>query len=103
MTQKQKAIQAIREFMDRERPDDKVRSIHHIYPRAYVVGRLCPTSIIVAKPWQDSTELTRFDDRRFPLERVDICSDSIERGDFCYLAYVSTYNYQQWVACEIEP
>lgn len=64
------------------------KSISHIHPRAYVIGRTAPRCLVVARCWADSEPLCRDMTRENPLMSTNEFDDSLNAGDWCITAYV---------------
>ncbi len=97
---KKAAADAVRAWC--EKNGGPVKSVHHIHPRCYVVGRAAPLCLIVAKPWQDSEAQCKDFDRRNPLDTLRTFDDALDAGMWCATAYVVREGCQETVAVRFD-
>lgn len=77
------------------------KSIRHIHPRAYVIGKPAPLCLVVAMPWQDSEPQCQASNKRNPLDIIHTFDHSLDAGDWCATAYVVRDGIQETVAVPI--
>ena len=83
---KQAAAAAVRDWC--ARTGDPAKSILHVHPRVYVIGRAAPGCLIVARPWQDSERYRQDFDRANPIQQIHEFDKSLDAGMWCATAYV---------------
>lgn len=91
---------AIIAFMEKE-TSRVVTGVRHIYPRAYVLSRCAPSCLLIACPPQDAEpQIKRLHDKR-NFDGGEICrlfDESLQAGDWCSVAYVSSSGIGETVA-----
>jgi hypothetical protein len=75
--------------------------VRHVHPRSYVVGRVAPSCLIVAECWADSEPQMLESTRQHPLTMVHTFDPSLNAGDWCITAYISTPGTGERVAVPI--
>lgn len=70
-----------------------VRALCHVYPRCYVLAKLAPGAVLVARPpHDDEVQIKRLPGQfRYPVTTIhegDLAA--LTTGDWCACAYVST-------------
>ena len=93
---KQAAAAAVRDWC--ARTGDPAKSIRHVHPRVYVIGRAGPRCLIVVRPWQDSEPQCKDFDRANPFEQVRTFDASLDAGMWCAMAYVTRPGVGEQVA-----
>jgi hypothetical protein len=73
----------------------------HVHPQAYVVGYASIKCLIVSKCWADSEPQTREWNKKYPLDVIHEFDESLRPGDWCIVAYVSTWGAGQSIAIPI--
>lgn len=77
----------------------RVTAVHHIYPRAYVIGRAAPGCLVAASPWMDAEKHMAAWVSANPLNTVHLFDEGLVAGGWCSLAYVvTTEGCQQTIA-----
>ena len=95
------ARQALRLFAAR-RFKHEVRSVSHVFPRAYVVAKVAVSCIVIAFPWQDAEPQVRDLDKE--CGGFQWCRDfdmSLKAGDWCAVGYVCMPGHQTHVAVPV--
>ena len=94
-TLEQRCKKEIREFVKSQNHD--VRSVSHVHPRCYVVGKFGDSQIFVAYPWADSDDCNRDFDRQIrthiTLSRTGSLKEfpqGVQVGDWLSVGYVRT-------------
>lgn len=77
-------------------------SVHHIHPRAVVIGRASPRCLIVSRPWQDSEPHLQEFDRAHPLDVLHTFDAALDAGMWCATAYVVRCGVQETVAVRFD-
>lgn len=101
MTKLEKAtVKAIREWCKGEgiKP---VKSLCHIYPRVYVLGRPTSSCLLIACPPVDSEPQIKKSQKIFKGDGTHLIhkfDDSLKSGDWCSVAYVCTDYTQESIA-----
>jgi hypothetical protein len=78
----------------------------HVFARAYVVGQAAPQCLVVAQCWADKERYPKvmdslFGRRQNGLNNVHLFDKSLQAGDWCITAYISTSGCGQPVAIPI--
>ena len=78
----------------------------HVFPRSYVIGHAAVQCLVVAECWADkepgpATVDKLFGRRQNALNLVHVFDKSLQAGDWCITAYVSTIGSGQPVAIPI--
>lgn len=79
-----------------------VGRLHHVQPRAYVVGLAGSRCLIVAEPWVDAEPHMQKHEREHPLRTVHVFDPTLKAGDWCMTAYVSTESSGEPVAVSFD-
>ena len=102
MTKLEKAtINAIKSWCENNIDDCKVRSIRHVHPRAYVLGRVASCCIAVATPPMDAEPQIRkvkYLTGADGSNTVNLFDGSLKTGSWCSMARVRTDGFSQSVA-----
>lgn len=75
-----------------------IRTMRHVHPRCYVVGKAAESCLIVARPWKDSEEHMKVRTKKFPLDVIHTFDADLDAGDWCATAYVCHAGVQETVA-----
>lgn len=77
------------------------QSVSHIHPRAYVVGKVASSCLIVSYPPMDSSNLLKSMQKDLPTDSINTIRDfdeSLGMGDWCTIGYVCRMGCQETVA-----
>lgn len=80
----------------------RVTGIRHVFPRAYVLARPAPGALILVRPWVDAEPHLRADSRQCGSVHVTAFDPGLQAGDWCAVAYVSTWTSGEHVAVPLE-
>jgi hypothetical protein len=97
---KTSAANAVREWVSKQ--GKHAKSVRHVYPRCYVVGRAAPMCLVITRPWQDSEPQCKDFDKKHPLCVVHTFDESLDAGMWCAAAYVVRDGCSETVAVRFE-
>ena len=75
----------------------QVKSIRHIYPRAYLLAKLASACILVSTPYQDAEKHMR-DKEYSSYNTINYFESTLQVGDWCGVAYICMDGIQTNVA-----
>ena len=104
MTQWEKiARQAIRDWCVTQGLE--VKSIHHVHPRAYVLGKAASHCLLIATPPMDATPTIQSAQALMGADgsqSAHLFDDALRAGDWCSVAYVVMSGRQEQVAVRVQ-
>ena len=96
------AKKLIREWVEKNVDDRKIRSFRHWQPRSYVIGYAAPSCLITTKCWMDSEPQNKEFDKKNSLNTIRLFDDSLKAGDWCFTCYIVYGGTQEEIALPLE-
>lgn len=100
-----RVVAAMLKYHRAKYPRVVIRSVRHIYPRAYVIAKPAPLCLVVVMPWVDAEPHMRDWEKSYGSTMLmsDSFDETIQSGDWCSVAYVATDTGGKSIAIKVVP